>query len=391
MNRIHLFGLSTLALAAASYPAVAADELVLGFAMAKTGPYVSLANTNEVAVDLAVEEINAKGGVNGKKIKVVKFDTGGDPKQAVLAVRRFAEDDKALAIIGPFSSSEVKVSFPAGERLGITQMSMSSSAPGLGKGFTYGFRNTVDEGKVIDQVLASVKDKNLPASSAAIAYATDDTVSKSIGTGVLPKMFEKYKIPVKGSVDFQYNAFDLSPQVSQIAALKPDIVGLGAPPEAAINLAKELKRQGVETRVIGGTTIADPELPERMDGAGKNMTIGTTFFADTSAETRAFAEEFSKRAKAANMTRTAPNQMDASSYDIVYLFAEAMKQAGVTGDEDKLAAERTAIRDALAKLKNYPALEGKISFDADGDAIKPVYITEVKDGKWTLLDTRNFD
>ncbi|MCP5978684.1 hypothetical protein NL364_29760, partial [Klebsiella pneumoniae] len=85
----------------------------------------------------------------------------------------------------------VRTTFPAGEREGISQMSMASSAPGLTKGFTYGFRNTTDEGKVIDQVLASIKDKKLPMASGAAAYATDDVVSESIGTGVVPKMFEK--------------------------------------------------------------------------------------------------------------------------------------------------------------------------------------------------------
>ena len=64
-----------------------------------------------------------------------------------------------------------------------------------------------------------------------------------------------------------------------------------------------------------------------------------------------------------------------------------MKRAGVTGDKAKLAEERAAIRDQLAKLKDYQALEGAISF-TDGDAVKPVYILEVKGGKWTLLDTR---
>ncbi|MEP9347852.1 ABC transporter substrate-binding protein [Xanthobacter sp. KR7-225] len=365
----------------------AEGELVLGYMMAKSGPYVSLANTNEVAVDLAVEQINAKGGINGRKIKVVKFDTAGDPKQATTAVRSFAQDAGALAVIGPFSSSEVRTTFPVGEREGIPQMSMASSAPGLTKGFTYGFRNTTDEGKVIDQVLAALKDKKLPMASGAAAYATDDVVSKSIGTGVVPKMFEKYSIPSKGAVDFQLAAFDLSPQVAQLKQMAPDIVGLGSPPEGAVNIAKELKRQGVKTRLVGGTTIADPELPKRMDGAGETLTIGTTFFPEVNAETKAFAAEFAKRTKAAGYPRTDPNQMDASVYDIVYLYAEAMKRAGVTGDKTKVAAERTAIRDQLAKLKDFPALEGAISF-TDGDAVKPVYILEVKDGKWTLLATR---
>lgn len=386
MKKQVLLGATMLAALLTAGGARAEDELVLGYMMAKSGPYVSLANTNEIAVDMAVEEINAKGGINGRKIKVVKFDTAGDPKQATTAVRSFAQDAGALAVIGPFSSSEVRTTFPVGEREGISQMSMASSAPGLTKGFTYGFRNTTDEGKVIDQVLAAIKDKKLPMASGAAAYATDDVVSKSVGTGVVPKMFEKYGIPLKGSVDFQLSAFDLSPQVAQLKQINPDIVGLGSPPEGAINLAKELKRQGVSTRVIGGTNMADPDLPKRMDGAGETMTIGTTFFATANDKTKAFTEAFAKRTKAAGL-RTDPNQMDASVYDIVYLYAEAMKKAGVTGDKAKVAAERTAIRDQLSKLKDYPAMEGSISF-TDGDAVKPVYVIEVKGGQWTLLDTR---
>jgi branched-chain amino acid transport system substrate-binding protein len=173
--------------------------------------------------------------------------------------------------------------------------------------------------------------------------------------------------------------------------MKPDIVGLGSPPEAAVNLAKELKRQGVATRIIAGTTIADPELPQRMAGAGENMTIGTTFFAELNDRTKAFTKEFGERTKKANIARHEPNQQDASAYDIVYLFAEAAKRGKVTGDAGKVAAERTAIRDALASLKNYEALEGAISFGEERDSIKPIYIVEAKAGKWTLLDTRNTD
>ncbi|MDB5557997.1 MAG: transporter substrate-binding protein [Enterovirga sp.] len=378
---------AALSLAMAAVPA-AAQDLVLGFSTAKTGPYVSLASANEIAVEIAVQEINDKGGVNGKKLRVVRFDTGGDPKQAALAVRQFAEDDKALAVIGPFSSSEVRVAFPAGERLSITQMSMSSSAPGLTKGFQFAFRNTTDEGVIIDQVLATLKDKKLPAATAAIAFATDDIVSKSVGTAVLPSVFKKYGLPVQGTTDFQYNAFDLSPQVSQLVRLNVDIVGLGSPPEAAINLAKEAKRQGLKSRIIGGATVADPDLPARMDGAGDGLTIGTTYFADVNDRTRAFAAEFGKRAKAANYQRTEPNQMDAASYDIVLLYAEAMKRANITGDAAKVADERKQLRDALMTLKEFPGVEGPLTFNAERDMIKPIYIVEARDKKWNLLDTR---
>lgn len=388
MKILAVLGATAVSALLSASSAQAADELILGYLMAKSGPYVSLANTNEVAVDLAVEEINAKGGVNGKKIKVVKFDTAGDPKQGTIAVRRFADDDKALAIIGPFSSSEVRTTFPIGERAGIAQMSMASSAPGLAKGFKFGFRNTTDEGRIIELVVEMLKDKKFPTAAGAAAYATDDVVSKSIGTGVIPKLFEKYGVALKGSVDFQFAAFDLSPQVSQLKQMNPDIIGIGAPPEGAINLAKELKRQGVTGRVVGGSTIADPDLPQRMDGAGEGLTLGTTFFSEVNDKTKAFAAEFAKRTKAAGLPRQEPNQMDASVYDIVYLYAEAMKRANVTGDPAKLAAERDGIRTELSKLKDFPAMEGEISFNEEGDAVKPIYILEVKDRKWSLLDTR---
>lgn len=385
----------TTGLAAAAFlllgGAAQAGDIVLGFATAKTGPYVSLANINGIAVDLAVAEINAKGGIGGNKIRVVTFDTSGDPKQAALAVRQFAEDDKALAVIGPFSSSEVRVAFPAGERLGLVQMSMSSSAPNLTKGFTYAFRNTRDEGKVIAEVLATLRDKGMPLKTGAIAYATDDVVSKSIGTAVLPGLFAKDGVTNAGAVDFQYNAFDLSPQVSKLAQMKPDVVGLGAPPEAAVNLAKEMKRQGLSTRVVGGTTIADPDLPRRMDGAGEGMTIGTTFFQNLDDRTKAFAKAFGEKAGAAGIARREPNQQDAASYDIVYLIAEAANRAKVTGEPAKLAVERTQLRDTLAALKDVDALEGRISFGEDRDAIKPIYVVEAKKGEWTLLDTRKAD
>ncbi|WP_441256585.1 ABC transporter substrate-binding protein [Bradyrhizobium sp. 482_C4_N1_1] len=366
-------------------------ELVIGLSMARTGTFVSVANANEIAVDMAVDEINRAGGVNGSAIRLVKFDTAGDPKQSVLAVEQFARDNGALAIVGPFSSSEARVAFSAGERLGIVQMSMSSSAPGVAAPFKYAFRNTVDEGLVIEMVLKAMRAKNLSMGTAAIAYATDDAVSKAVGTTVLPEALIKVEVPVGGFVDFPYKAFDMSAQVSKLAQLKPDIVGVGAPPEAMINLAKEMKRQGVSARLFAGTTVGDPDLPVRFGDAGEGTIIGSPFYSDLNDAVRAFARSFATRAEAAKIGRTVPNQTDISSYDIVYLYAEAMKRAGVTGEPSKIAAERTAVRDELRKMKDYPALGGKITFRENGDAIKPIYVLEAKGGHWTLFDQRTGD
>jgi branched-chain amino acid transport system substrate-binding protein len=366
--------------------AAPAQELVLGYLTAETGPFVSLSRSNEIAARIAVDEINAAGGVNGKKLRYITFDTAGKPDQTVVGLRKFAEDDKVLAIIGPFSSGQVQVAAPAGDRLGVVTMAMASSAPKLVANFQYAFRNTSDEAYMFERVMRTIKSKNLPSATGAVAYANDDTISRVMGEKVLPAVMMKSGVAMKGNVDFKLAAFDLSAQVSQLKANPTDLVGVGAPPEAAIKLAQEMRRQGHTGRLIAGSTINDPDLPMRMGKDGNGTIIPSTFFADLNDQTRRFAAEFAKRAKAMNAERTAAAQFDAATYDIVLYYAWAMREGKVTGDPGKLAAERTAIRDALRRMKDFPALEGAVSFGTDNDALKPVYVQEVRDGKWALLE-----
>ena len=368
----------------------AAEDLVLGYVTAKTGPFVSLAKTNEIAAQIAVDEINAGGGVNGKQIRLVTFDSAGKPEQAVVGMRTLAKDENALAIIGPFSSAEARVAFPIAERLKIVTMPMASSAPNLAEPFEYAFRNTSNEGYMFAQVMKTLKEQGIPAGNAVIAHATDDTISKVMGTKVFPAVFEQAGIPVENVVTFKLSAFDLSPQVSQLVSSPTDLVAIGAPPEQAIKLVTEMRRQGHKGRLVAGSTIAAPDLPERMGEPGESTTLPTTFFAELNDRTKAFAAEFAKRAKAEG-ERTLPAQFDAATYDIVLFYAYAMEEAGVTGDPDKLEAERTAIRDQLATMKDFQALEGSISFGPDGDALKPVYVVEIDSGQWQLLGTHQVE
>jgi branched-chain amino acid transport system substrate-binding protein len=372
-------------LAAATIAAVGmarADEIVLGYMQASGGPFATFSKTNLVAAQMAVDEINAAGGVAGKKVRIVPFDTAGKPDQAVVGLRKLAEDDKVIAIIGPFSSSECRVAFPAAEREGVPTMSMASSAP---KPFTYAFRNTSDEGYLFTHVMRALKENNLPVATAALAYATDDVVSKTMGEIVLPNVMKKSGTDVKLSVTFQTQAFDLAPQVSQLVANPTDLIGVGSGPEPATRLAQELHRQGGKGRLVAGSTIADPELPRLMGAAGNGTTIPTAFYSGLDDRTKKFEADFIAKAKAAGIDRSAAAQFDAATYDIVLIYAQAMKAANVTGDPAKLAAERAAVRDEIRMMKDFPALEGPISFGSNGDALKPAYIIEMQDGKWNLL------
>jgi branched-chain amino acid transport system substrate-binding protein len=364
----------------------AAQDIALGYLPSAAGPFATFSKTNEIAAQIAIDEINAGGGIAGKKLRIVSFDTAGKPDQAVVGLRKLADDDKVLAIIGPLSSSECRVVFPAGDRTGIVAMSMASSAPKLAEPFQYAFRNTSDEGYMFDRVMRALKAKNLAVATGAVAYATDDVISKVMGENVLPGLMKKAGTDVKLSVTFQTAAFDFSAQASQLVAQPTDLIGVGSGPEPATRLVQELRRQGHKGRLVAGSTIADPELGRQMGAAGDGTTIPTTFYPELNDRTRAFQAEFAKRAKAAGLDRTTAAQFDASTYDIVLFYASAMKQANATGDASKHAAERTAVKDELRKMKNFPALEGTISFGGNGDALKPVYVIQLQGSRWTLIE-----
>ena len=364
-----------------------AQELVLGYSGSSTGPAATLSKHNDVAIEVALEEINGAGGVNGKKLVLRSFDTGGKPDQAVVAVQQFAQDLSALAVVGPLTTGECRAAFPVGERLGISQMSMGSSAPKVAAPFSYAFRNTVEENYTWERIFRTIDRKGYAHSSAAIAYATDDSFSQAVGTGVLPTRLTAANIPQTDTVTFRVSSFDLSAQVSQLMQKPSDLIAVGAQTDVLLRFVTELRRQGHKGRILGSSGIADADLPERMGPDGEGTLIGATFYSGIEdARVQSFVERFKAKLKVAGETGIEPSQFDAASYDIVFMYAEAMKRAKVTGDKTKLADERTAIRDELRKMKDFPAIVGNLSMGPEGDVIKTIYILEAKANKWVVVD-----
>ena len=366
-------------------PAFAQNEIVIGLSFGRTGLYSTINKTTEVAVDIATEEINAAGGINGKKVRIVKFDTAGDPKQAVVAVRKFARDDKALAVIGPFSSSEARVAFAAGEREKIVQIPNASSAPGLADKFSYAFRLTESEYLQFLRVVQTLKKRNALKKSVAIMYGTDDVVSKAVGLAIMKPIFEKEGVKITGPLGFPSKAFDVAPQVSELKGKQLDYIGVATITPVAIRVLKEIRRQGIQTPLIGSQIWADPEIIEKFGKAGDGSVFITYFYYDRDERSRTFSRKFVEAAAKLGIKKPFPHHVDVSAYDTMYVLKSVMEAAKITGDPAKLAAERTAIRDTLGKL-NYDGLIGNICFESNGDAQLPGYVLTMKDKKWVLLD-----
>jgi branched-chain amino acid transport system substrate-binding protein len=369
-----------------------AQDIVLGLAMVKSGPLKSVGEATETSVDIAVEEINAKGGINGKKIKLVKFDTGSDPKQASTATQKFAQDDNALAIIGPFSSGEAAVAFPVGERIGIIQMPNAASTPGLTANFSYAWRLTADEGKQFNRLIATLRNKQIKIDKAEIIYVSDERVSNISGTQFYPAILKANNVAFGEPVAVQYKSFDVAPQVAQVLERKPDVVALAATPDSAGKVIKELRRQGFQGRVIGSQIFADPNALELFGRDADGLLIVAGYWSDRNDATRSFTKKFAdENAKRGLITKKIPHHTDAQAYDIVYLLKQAMEKAGVTGDPAKVAAERTAIREAMKGIRFTGVTGDGTCFNAARDAQLPGFVIEIKDLKWNLFDQHAAD
>ena len=389
MTRIRNVLMVTMAALAATSAAqlVQAQEIVIGLSMIRSGPLKSVGELTETSVDIAVDEINAKGGIGGKKIKLVKFDTGTDPKQAATATQKLTEDDKALAIIGPFSSGEAAVAFPIGERLGIVQMPNAASQPGLTANFSYAWRLTADEGTQFTRLIKTLQKKSIKSASASIMYVSDERVSNISGTRFYPTILKANNITFGEPIAFQYKSFDVSPQVAQLMQSKPDVVALAATPDSAGKVIKELRRQGFDGRVIGSQIFADPNSIDLFGRDADGMLIVAGYWWDRTDATRAFTKKFEEEnAKRGLTSKKIPHHTDAQAYDLVYLLKQAMEKAGVTGDPAKLAQERTAIRDALKGIRFTGVTGDNTCFNEARDAHLPGFVIEIKDLKWNLFD-----
>ena len=325
MNKFKAFVWSALALILLVSGGIA-DTLKIGHIAGRTGWLKGPALSATVAVDMAVKEINAAGGINGKMIEIIEFDSGSDPKQAALAARTLAQDHDVLAILGPFSSGEAKVAFNVAEREKIVMMSNASSAPGLTKDKEWAWRITEDEGKQFARLLKTFQEMDVPRKSVDIVYVSDEAISAVVGEKLYPFLLKKFGIEHGKPVAITYKSFDLAPQIAPIVANNPDMVAVAGLPENASKTIRELKRQGYKGRMIGSQIFADPNILELFGDLAEGTTFMAGFHADSSPEARIFNDRFVSETNAVGIKKLGAHHTDAQSYDAIHLFAKVMKE-----------------------------------------------------------------
>jgi len=371
--------------------AVSAQEPIkIGVAFALQGVWSDWCKRNLIALEMAVEKINAAGGVNGMPLKTIHYDTASKPDEAARIVRKLATDDQVLAILGPFSSSECEVAFPVGNKLGIVMIAQASSKPGVAAANRpYAFRNKIDELRLAVPAVQKWKEA-YNIKTVAIVHDAKDAVGRALGTMVLPGVCKKMGLEIVNEgnyVTFQTNDFDMRPQVTRLKGMTFDGLVFGGVYMDGVTFIKEARRQGVNQPMVAGNPIMHLLFPQQGGKAADGVYTSSEFYywMDKPA-VQAFTKEYVERAKEKGFDPPQPLQFDVNVYDTVFMLAQVMKEKGVTNKPADLETDRTKIMEGLTALKGFPGLASKIEFNKDGDAVRDVYVVKAEGGKWVLVE-----
>jgi branched-chain amino acid transport system substrate-binding protein len=168
------------------------------------------------------------------------------------------------------------------------------------------------------------------------------------------------------------------------------VIAFAGLPGGAAKVMREVRRQGHQSVIIGSQVMADPDVANLLGPDGEGTIYVSWYWWDANDRTRAFERKFLEETKKRGINKSGAHHVDASAYDIVYVLADAMKRAGVSGDPAKLKAERNAIREALAATR-IAGVSGDICFDKERDAELGAYIIGIKGGKRYLVDSHPSD
>ena len=361
-------------------------EIVLGAIVPSSGPFAEWGRTNTVTLQMLEKRVNSTGGINGAKLRIAILDDATKPAQATNNLRKLAGDDEALAVAGPLTSSAAEVTFPVANEMKIVATSQASSKPGVAKlNRPWAFRNTIDEG-VLGRTTVPYYKKSFNIKSVAIIFDAKDATAATVGSRIMPALMKENEIEVLNASDplsFNTGDLDVSAQVTKMKALNPDGVVVSADYSQAVTVIREMKRQGMIKPVVGATQLissailkAAPEIP---------IIAPATFYASMKGDKpEKFVNELQPllRKTSGLPSEIEPSMYDANIYEIVSIYIDAIKATGVTGKPEDLEADRTKIRDYMAKLVAFPGLGGPIGFNDDGDAIKAFYVLQGENGAW---------
>jgi branched-chain amino acid transport system substrate-binding protein len=372
--RLLLAAAAAIALAAGT--AAAQDTFKIGILTPSTGTYAKLGQQQTWSFEMAAEEINAGGGILGRKIEFVQEDSEANPKAATQKAEKLITVDKVNLIIGTVSSGVSLAVGEVAERFGanmITSVSWSDAITGA-KCSPNAFRVNARAGQMAN-ALAEWLGKNF--SGKRIAYIGPDYEMGRSTVAAFKALAESRGLVSAGEIYAPLETPDYSPFFGQIRAANPDVLFAPMAGEDSVRFFTQLAEFGMQGQfqLTGGAgSITPAELPAIGDAAN-GFTFGAGYAASIDTpENKAFVEKYKARSDGQDPTLYA-----ADAYGVLYLVEKAADKAGSLDPDAVQKAMRGMTWDTPQGMKTIR--------EGDNQAVMTMYVVQISDGDFHVIDT----
>ena len=346
--------------------AVAQNDIKIGFHAPLTGFAASDGKSSLMGAELAVEQINAAGGVLGKKLSLVVLDDQARPDQAVPIANKLIGEGHRVVISGRYSGpTRAAAGVFHGAR--IPYVAAYAIHPDITRAGNFVFRTSF-VGEVQGRAAAKLIGENLKKKKVTIAYVNND-FGQALVAG-FKEAAPKFGLQVATEYSFAMGDRQFGSIVASVKRDEPEVIYMPAYFFNGGPLAAQLRAGGVTAPIVGTEGIDTEKFMEIAKGAAEGVLVTTSLDRDSKDPAmRQFIADFQKK------NNVPADMVAASTHTAVQVVAEAIKKAGTADDGAK-------IREAIAATKDLQTATGKISFNSLGEVYKSAVIQIVKDGKF---------
>lgn len=359
------------------------DKVIkFGFVAQLTGPDSYVGQAAKLALEDRVKEVNAKGGIDGKKIELITYDSRCEAPEAVAAAKRLIEQDKVVGVIGPeWTAASIPIA-PIAEAAKVPVVTTTASNVKVtvnenGSVKPYIFRTCfVDPYQ--GYVLADFAFKDLGKKKAAFIYDVGNAYSAGI-MQYFEAQFTKLGGQVIAKEGYQANDTEFRAQISKVAKTSPDLIVLPSSTYRDVALiAKQTEALGLKTQFLGVDGWVADEL---LSMAGKQLE-GAYLTSGLSTEAPEFKDYNDQFQKAHNMKA---NIYAYYALDALY----ALEYAAKTSLDKTKKIDTVAMKEALENMKDVPVFTSSLTYEpaTHNPHNKPVVIMSIKDSKWKIEKT----
>jgi branched-chain amino acid transport system substrate-binding protein len=373
-KRFALKLIAACAFAAALTPAMAQDVIKIANIVELSGGGATAGTNFKNGIELAVKEINASGGILGKKIQTITTDTQSNPGIAKGLTQK-AIDDGVFAIFGPVFSGSIMVSMAESRKAEVPNFTGGEAASITEQGNPYVFRTSFTQATAMPKVARYISD-TAKLKTLAVIYVNND-FGKG-GNDMIAKALANSPTKIVASISTDAGQVDFSAAVLKAKQSNADGVFVYTNEEESARALRELRKQGWTKPIIGETTLTGQKVIELAGDAANGAVahVGLTVDAPIPA-VRAF------KAKFENEYKYVSDHNGMKGYSGIYVLKAAIEK---TGKLDRKAVAQT-LHNFSVTTKQYPGVLMDVTFDGKGDVDRESFLVEVKNGKQEVVAT----